>query len=161
MGYGALVVHASGPRMLAAGTLVVSRRLAIAQRLGLLRQELDELLRRIRPGEVVVEKAFVARNVLSALRIGEGRGVAMSCASSSGAEVFEITPAETKRSIVGTGAASKHQVRRMIADMLGLEAEVESLDTSDALALALAHLLRRRAALARVSGKAVDKNPRA
>ncbi|MFT4541971.1 MAG: crossover junction endodeoxyribonuclease RuvC [Planctomycetota bacterium] len=144
MGYGAIVIHDAGPRLLAAGTLIAPRSQPIAKRLGSLKIELEEVLRRLQPIQVVVEKAFLAKNVLSALRIGEGRGVAMACASAMGAEVAELTAVEAKRALVGTGAASKHQVRRMVGETLGLEQEIESLDTSDALALALAWHLRNR-----------------
>jgi crossover junction endodeoxyribonuclease RuvC len=88
--------------------------------------------------------AFMARNVQSALRMGEGRGVVLACAAAVGAEVVQLAPAVAKKALVGHGAADKTQVARMVARVLGV-AEIDlPLDATDALALALAHLQRRR-----------------
>jgi len=50
--------------------------------------------------------------------------------------VAEVTPAEVKRAVTGTGAAGKEQVRRMVTVLLGRRLP---LDASDAAAAALAH----------------------
>ena len=79
----------------------------------------------------------------SALRIGEGRGVVLSCASAAGIAVHQYPPAAAKKAIVGNGAAHKTQVAAMVSRRLGLAEAPEPLDASDALALALTHVLRK------------------
>lgn len=142
MGWGAIVVAPRAPRLLAAGTLRTDGRTSIASRLGELRVGVDELVRRLHPRTVVVERAFAARNVQSALRIGEARGVVLACCAAAGLEVVEIAPAAAKKALVGNGGAAKEQVARMVADALGLAEPPPGLDASDALALALAWLRR-------------------
>jgi crossover junction endodeoxyribonuclease RuvC len=138
VGYGAVTTRSRTAGFLAAGVVRAGRRSPVPERLAQIQRELLELLERIRPDLVVVERAFAAKNVQSALRIGEGRGVALACAAAFGAEILEIPPASAKKSVAGHGAAPKQQVARMVAVALGLREPPKPLDASDALALALA-----------------------
>lgn len=148
VGWGLIELGAGGPRLVAAGALRAGTG-DLAQRLGLIRRELDSLFERHRPHVVAVEMAFAHKNVQSALRIGEGRGVVLSCAAAAGAEVHQYPPASAKKALVGHGAAHKTQVAAMVARRLGLEAPPQPLDATDALALALTHVLRRMPSFAR------------
>jgi crossover junction endodeoxyribonuclease RuvC len=143
LGYGAIVLGARGPRLLAAGVLR-AREQDVPARLGMLRRELDLLFERLAPDVIVVEQAFAARNVQSALRIGEGRGVVLCCAAHRGATIVQYAPAAAKKALVGSGAADKTQVARMVEHLLGPKSKDLPLDASDALALALCHAQRRR-----------------
>lgn len=147
LGYGAIVIAPDGPRLLTAGTIRPKASGNAPARLAEIARELPELLRRCRPTHVVVERAFAAINVQSALRIGESRGVALACAAQAGAEVLELSPAAARRSVVGSGAASKEQVAAMVARHLRLPGLELPLDATDALALALAHIQSLRRAM--------------
>ena len=145
VGYGAVGMTAKGPVLLGAGVIRPPAAAVIVERLGRIRVELDRILADLRPGMVVVEEAFAHRNIQSALRIGEGRGVVLACAAAAGIPVEQIAPASAKKALVGFGAAHKSQVAAMVVRMLGLERAPEPLDATDALALALTHVVRRRA----------------
>ena len=144
MGYGALVLRGNQPVLLAAGALGLGRDGPAPARLGGLRQDLDELFRKLRPAMIVVEKAFAGKNMASAIRMGEGRGVALSCAAVSGAEIREYTPAEIKKALTGNGRAPKQQVAAMVAAQLGEQSEGLRHDATDALAMALTWVYRRK-----------------
>lgn len=143
VGFGALVVRRGGPRLLAAGALRAPVRLGVPERLGWIAEEVEHLLVRLKPGVVVVEQAFAARNVQSALRIGEGRGVVLASAARRRAQVVQYPPAVAKKAVVGNGQADKSQVAAMVAAALGLDEAPTPLDASDALALALAHVYKQ------------------
>jgi len=143
LGYGALVDVRGGARLLAAGEIRPRGR-EVPQRLGALRREMDELLRRFSPAVVVVESAFAAINVQSALRIGEGRGVILACAAAYGAEVVQYAPAVARKTLLGNGNASKEQIAAIVTNMLNLDQAPGSLDVTDALSLALAYVQRSR-----------------
>ena len=81
VGYGAVAETAAGPKLVAAGELRQPASRPVPQRLAGLRTDLDELLARLDPDVVVVEEAFARKNIQSALRIGEGRGVVLSSAA--------------------------------------------------------------------------------
>ena len=90
--------------------------------------------------EVSLEKNFLARNVQSAFRLGEARGVAMAAAADFGAEVREYVPTAVKKSVVGYGRADKRQVQAAVVRLLALDHEPAE-DAADALAVALCHVL--------------------
>ncbi|MBK7642900.1 MAG: crossover junction endodeoxyribonuclease RuvC [Planctomycetes bacterium] len=142
VGYGAIVARESGPRLFGAGVLRPPPKLAVPERLGAILREFETLLAEVRPDVVVVEQAFASRNVQSALRIGEGRGVILAAAARFGSAIVQFPPAVAKKALVGNGAADKTQVAAMVAAALGLTEVPEPLDATDALALALAHVLR-------------------
>jgi crossover junction endodeoxyribonuclease RuvC len=93
---------------------------------------------------MVVESLFYATNVKSALKLGHVRGVALLAGVERGLPVHEYSPLEVKHSVVGYGRADKHQVQRMVAVLLTLEAPPESYDAADALAVALCHANQMR-----------------
>jgi len=148
LGYGAIVRRDEGPRLLAAGTIFPKASASVPERLATIRFEFDRLLRRLRPTVVVVEQAFSAINIQSALRIGEGRGVILACAAGFGAKVVQYTPATAKKTIVGSGQGSKEQVAAMVTRILGLAETPEPLDVTDALGLALTFVQKDRGAAA-------------
>jgi crossover junction endodeoxyribonuclease RuvC len=151
VGWGALRLVQGRWQALGAGVLRPNPALDVPERLGEIRLALDALLAEFKPAIVVVEEAFAALNVQSALRIGEARGVALACAAACQAEVVQLPPAVAKKTLVGHGAAHKTQVAAMVARLLGLARPPEPLDATDALALALTVALRARSPLARTS----------
>jgi crossover junction endodeoxyribonuclease RuvC len=142
VGYGAVEVTAAGPRCVSAGVLKPRLTLSVPERLGQIGAGLERLLHELQPGVVVIEEAFAARNIQSALRIGEGRGVALACAARLGAKIVQVPPAVAKKALVGHGAADKTQVAAMVARVLCLQRPPEPLDVTDALALALTYVTR-------------------
>ena len=64
----------------------------------------------------------------------------MLAAVEAGVPVFEYTPAEIKRAVVGYGRAEKQQVQQMMKLLLGLAAVPQPHDAADALAVAICHL---------------------
>jgi len=148
LGYGALVVAPGGPRLLACGVLRVSGRAAVSVRLGELQQGLELLLGRLRPGMLALESAFSAKNAKAALRIGEARGIVLAAAARAGIAVIELAPATAKKAVLGHGGASKDQVARMVASLLGTAPLDVARDATDALALAFACV--KRMSLARL-----------
>ncbi len=98
------------------------------------------------PQEVAVERVFVARNVDSALKLGQARGAAL-CAVTMRAPlpVFEYSPREIKQAVAGRGGAEKTQVQTMVQLLLGTSGALQA-DAADALAVALCRTFVRRSA---------------
>ena len=86
---------------------------------------------------------FAAKNVRTALKLGQARGVALLAAAQAGLPVFAYPPATVKMSLVGVGRADKEQVRAMVGRLLQCPKDLP-LDASDALAVAIAHLHSRK-----------------
>ncbi len=113
-------------------------------RLEIIYNELDKLMRRYKPDEFAIETAFYGKNVQSAMKIGYARGVSILAAVHSKIPTSEYSPREIKKSVVGTGAASKEQVSYMIKKILEIKDAKMRFDESDALAVALCHAFRMR-----------------
>jgi crossover junction endodeoxyribonuclease RuvC len=111
-----------------------------AARLEMLYNQLRDLLQQHYPDTAAVEKLFFARNVTTALAVGQARGVVMLCLQQAGLEVFEYTPKEVKNAVVGYGSAEKRQVQEMVRALLQLDAIPKPDDAADALAIAITHL---------------------
>jgi crossover junction endodeoxyribonuclease RuvC len=139
MGWG-VVERAGGTfREVASGTVRLDVSEALAVRLDRLHGECLRLLGAWMPDTVVLERNFVARNVQSAFRLGEVRGVVLAAAASTGREVHEYAPATVKLAAVGHGGADKETMTRGVVALLGLSRR-PSADAADALALALCHV---------------------
>lgn len=147
MGYGALVVAPDRPRFLACGVLAPNGRAPVATRLGEIQAGIERLLATLKPGVVALERAFHSKNAQSAFRIGEARGLVLAAAARAGIEILELAPAAAKKAVLGNGAASKEQVARMIAHILGTGPLDTPADATDALALAFACVKRRAGAV--------------
>jgi crossover junction endodeoxyribonuclease RuvC len=125
------------------GALSTSPRSPFHERLKTIYQGLAEIVAKYRPDEIAVEDVFVKKNVRVALKMGHVRGVALLVAAIHEVTVGEYSPGEIKQAIVGTGSASKEQVKFMVTALLRLR-ETPSEDEADALAVALCHVHRRR-----------------
>jgi crossover junction endodeoxyribonuclease RuvC len=149
-GWGVVETRGGSFRHVASGTIVLTPSAALGARLARLHAECGRLLAAWTPAAVVVERAFVARNVQSAFRLGEARGAVLAAAGGSGTPLHEYAPATVKLATVGYGQADKRAVGRGIALRLGLP-RPPSADAADALALALCHL-QHAPLLSRIDG---------
>ena len=91
-----------------------------------------------------MEDIFYGRNVQSLKSIGQVRGVIILAGALAGVSIYEYSPREVKKAVVGRGDASKEQVQKMIQALLGLESIPKPHDAADALAIALCHSHRRQ-----------------
>jgi crossover junction endodeoxyribonuclease RuvC len=138
MGWGVIRAQGSSLSYLAGGTVKVSPKLPMAERLLGLQKALDEIVKEHMPDSVGIEEVFVNSNARTSLILGQARGVAMLVPAMHGIGVDEYTPSKVKQSVVGTGKASKEQVQHMVK-MLLPTAQFKTLDTADALAIAITH----------------------
>ena len=145
MGVGMVSSDDDGLSYLDADVLKVPRGMPQAERLHRLYSELCSYISRYKPGEVAIEEPFVARNVRSAIAVGQAQAVAMMAAAASGLSVSSFAPREVKLAVTGFGDSSKEQVREMVILTLGVETPEMSLDASDALAVAICGVNARRA----------------
>lgn len=148
-GYGIIESSAGGMATVAAGVVRTDPGDHVAHRLQELYHDLVDVIGEHQPDEVAIEEVFVNRNVRTAMAVGRASGVAILAAAVAGIPVFEYTPTEVKMAVTGHGQAGKEQIRAMVSRRLRLSSLPESIDTADALAVAICHLqgsgLRRAA----------------
>jgi crossover junction endodeoxyribonuclease RuvC len=139
-GYGCVDTDGSRHRIVACGAISSPALAAFPEKLHRIHSQLTIILAECRPACVAIENVFYSVNARSALKLGHARGVAMLAAVQAGLPVFEYTPAEIKRAVVGYGRADKPQVQQMIKLLLGLAAVPSPHDAADALAVAICHV---------------------
>ncbi len=149
-GFG-IIEDSEPPSCLIYGVIETDAALSVSNRLMLLFRQLEHLIDEWSPHVAAVEELFFARNVSSALVVGQARGVALLALARRELPVSEYKPAQVKQAITGHGRADKEQVQTMVTFLLGLESQPRPDDAADALAVALCHA-QSSAFLARVSG---------
>ncbi len=110
----------------------------LPQRLHQIFEGIGAVITQHRPTIAAVEKVFVSINPQSALKIGHARGAAICVCAAHDVQIHEYAAREIKRTVTGTGSASKEQVKYMVLMLLGLE-DVKIQDEADALAAAITH----------------------
>ncbi len=141
-GYGLLEID--GRRIIGAGCDVVnmSKISELPTRLDQLYTALDTVLSEYKPEVAAVESMFFHKHIRSVFTLGHARGVILLALARHGVILFEYSPREVKKAVVGNGNASKQQVRYMVSQMLKLKAPPVKDDAYDALGLALCHFHR-------------------
>ena len=142
-GYGCVETDGSRHSIVTCGAISSPALAAFPDKLHRIHSQLTIILAECRPACVAIENVFYSVNAKSALKLGHARGVAMLAAVEAGVPVFEYTPAEIKRAVVGYGRADKAQVQQMIKLLLGLAAVPSPHDAADALAVAICHVHAR------------------
>lgn len=139
MGFG--VASKAGNKLIhhAHGTLKFNTKVEANERLVEIYHGVKGLIEKHKPDHVAIEKVFFAKNVVSALKLGQARGVAILAIAEAGLPIFEYSPNAIKQSTVGFGHADKEQVARMVTLLLGVK-DFDTVDASDALAIAICHL---------------------
>lgn len=142
-GYG-VVEGARGAlhRLIECGVIRTKPRDSLAARLQEIHFGVVELIERHRPDAMSIEDVFYARNVRTTIVLGHARGVILLAAVNAGLEIDEYPPAEIKKAVVGSGAATKEQVQFMVARLLRLKTPPEPSDAADGVAAALARIMR-------------------
>ena len=136
-GYG--VIESDGARSfhLAHGHIRVKGD-SFAERLGCIFRELTEVIDEWHPQQVAIEQVFVSTNPMSALKLGQARGAAITAAVTQGLPVSEYAAKSVKQVVTGRGSADKAQVQTMIKALLQITKPLQ-IDAADGLAIAVCH----------------------
>ncbi len=101
-------------------------------------QHLSEVIVENSPQAIALENIFYGKNVRSLIKQAHVRGVIIFAGAGKGIPVFEYSPLEVKKAVVGYGRAEKRQVQIMVKAILKLPA-LPPADAADALAVAICH----------------------
>lgn len=138
-GYGVIIHKPHKTEAIDFGCIRTSSAATISARYKIIFEAIEKLLELHNPDVLVVEGQYVHKNALSAMKLGMARAMALLAAERRGVLIAEYAPTKVKKSVVGRGSASKHQVQKMVQMLLGLEELPTPDDAADALALAICH----------------------
>ncbi|WP_067048935.1 crossover junction endodeoxyribonuclease RuvC [Methanofollis ethanolicus] len=139
-GYGVLSTGGRFPTPLTFGCIETGGDCRPSERLLEVYERVCGLFDEYEPAWAVLEKLFFSRNVTTAMRVSEARGVLLLAAEQRGIPIAEYTPNQIKQAVTGSGRADKHQVQEMMRRLLRLEEVPKPDDAADGLAIALCHI---------------------
>lgn len=123
---------------LTSGLIRSSKSLSSGERLQILYNELEALIKAQHPEALAVEKLFFSKNVKTALQVSQAIGIVLLLGAQHKLELLELTPNQIKQIITGYGNADKKSVQKMLWLQLGKEIKVQDDDESDAIACGMA-----------------------
>ncbi len=130
------------------GVVSLPSSMRIESRLYQMHSHILNMIAIFRPEALAIEDPFVGRGERSfpgsSLAIGQAQAAVLIGAASQGIEIFKYAPAQVKRAVADYGAATKEQIRSIVAATLSLPTTLE-IDAADALAVGLCHLAQRQA----------------
>jgi crossover junction endodeoxyribonuclease RuvC len=142
-GYAVVEAGPQGPRVCEAGIIRSAEGRApadMAQRLRSLYNGIDEVVKQFHPQVVAVEQLYAHyEHPRTAILMAHARGMIFLAAAQHGLPVVSYNATRIKKTVTGSGRASKEQVQRTIQRELGLAKLPEPPDVADALAAALCH----------------------
>lgn len=121
------------------GRIEISKKKTFDKRLIEIYDALLDVIRTFRPDVAAIEKVFFAKSVRSAISLGHVRGISLLAAVKEGLPIYEYTPLEVKKAVVGYGRAEKSQIQAMVKNILKINTPL-SYDSADALAVSICHL---------------------
>ncbi len=149
-GFGLLAAERGKYTLLQYGTITTPTGLTFPQRLNMLFEDMNELLKATKPEAVAVEELFWGHNITTGIGVSHGRGVILLAIERVGVPLFEYTPMQVKQAVVGYGKAEKHQVMDMTRRFLKMDRLPRPDDAADAIAIALCHARSSTSLLGRV-----------
>lgn len=137
-GWGVIDVAGSRLSYVACGTIKTTNDGSLAERLLVLHDGIDAVVRQMKPDEAAVEQTFVNKDAVATLKLGHARAIALLVPARAGLAVAEYAPNQVKKTVVGVGHADKEQVHVMVK-MLLPQSDAQGADAADALAVAITH----------------------
>lgn len=115
-----------------------------SHRLLMIFEAINELINEYQPDSAAVEELFFGRNITTAIKVGQARGVLLLALAIAGLSVAEYSPPKIKEAVSGYGKATKEQVQFMVKNILKLEEIPKPDDAADGLAVAITHYQYQR-----------------
>ena len=116
------------------------------------------LIEKHAPDEVALESLIFVKSPQALIKLAQSRGTMLAALSQKYHEkIFEYSPNLVKQTVTGHGHADKEGIQKFLQQYLGIS-EFKTHDESDAVAIALCHLLNRGSILVMPEKKKKQKN---
>ncbi len=140
VGFGIIDSIGREAKLVTFGTIKTSSRQNFPERLKIIHDGIQDIIKQYHPDRLVFEKLLYCKNVSIALSLGQARGAAILAGAEFNLPMSEYNPTEIKSAVVGRGRATKEQVQKMVQLLLSLDDIPEPDHAADALAAALTHV---------------------
>jgi len=138
IGFGVIKKTGSRLELVTHGCIAIpSKGKTPSQKLHELEKKLAVILSEHAPEVVGIEDLFFFKNLKTAIKVAQARGVILATCERHHVDVLEFTPLQIKQAVTGYGRAEKKQVQKMVQAILGVKTPFTQDDAADALAAAI------------------------
>ncbi len=138
-GWGIIKKTNKGAELVAYGCIETCKTKCAPDRLKEIADDLLSLIKTHKPDETAVEDLFFFKNLKTAIKVAQARGVLLLVCRQQKIPVFEYTPLQIKQGLTGYGRADKNQVQQMVKQIFKLKSIPKPDDAADAIAVAICH----------------------
>ena len=143
-GYGVIEEINSVCHLVDSGSIRPPKEEILEERIYIIYEALSEVIERNRPEVMILEELYSHyKHPTTAILMGHIRGAICLLARLKKIPVVGYSATMVKKSVTGSGNATKTQVQRMVQNLLDMQEALRPLDISDALALAITHTHRK------------------
>lgn len=139
VGYGIIECKGNHFKAIDYGAIRTESNLLFPDRIKNIYDELTDIIKFYKPCDFAIEELFFNKNVKTAIKVGQARGVEVLAAVNNDLDIYEYTPLQIKQAITGYGRADKNQMQQMVKILLNLDEIPKPDDVADALAVAMCH----------------------
>jgi crossover junction endodeoxyribonuclease RuvC len=136
-GFGIIYHTKNQPQLVDFGVISTDKKLSDAERLEILANDINQLIKKFKPAAVGIEKLFFTTNQKTVMTVSQARGAVLLICQQKKIPIFEFTPLQVKSFICGYGKAEKKQVQYVVQKTFKLTSPPKPDDAADALAIAL------------------------
>lgn len=128
---------------ISSGVLKFEAKTPFLDRINQIKSEVEKLLNELNPDEVALESLIYVKSPTALIKLAQTRGVMLSALNPKFfGKIYEYSPNLIKSTAVGHGHADKESVQKFLDMVLG-KRKYATHDESDAVAIALCHILNR------------------
>lgn len=136
-GWGVIQKNGSKQTMVDYSCFETPKEMPHAERLKKLSDEIGRIIKKYKPEYLSIEELFFFKNLKTAIKVAESRGVVLAKAFEHNLKIKEFTPLEIKQAVASYGRADKKQIQEMVKLLLNLDKIPRPDDSADALAVAI------------------------
>lgn len=111
-----------------------------SKRLGDIHIQIESILKEYSPTTLGIETLFFSKNVKTAIKVAESRGIILALAHLYNLEIIELSPQAIKIAVTGHGASDKKAVIKMVPLLIEIKNRIKFDDEYDAIATGLCAL---------------------
>src|SRR3989344_6349064 len=137
IGYGVIKKTGSKLSLVDCGCVKTKTGAKAGEKLHELEEKLTEVILKHKPSLCGVEDIFFFKNLKTAIKVAQARGVILATCRRHNIEISEFTPLQIKQAVTGYGQPQKKQVQKMVGLILKLDEAIIQDDTADAVATAI------------------------
>lgn len=111
-----------------------------SKRLSEIHTQIESILKEYFPTHLGIETLFFSKNVKTAIKVAESRGIILALAELHNLKITELSPQAIKIAVTGHGASDKTAVIKMVPLLIDIKTSIKFDDEYDAIATGLCTL---------------------